>query len=135
MKETGIIRRVDDLGRIVIPKPIREKMNIDYNNAMEVLIDEENGYITFKRYETREEKVEKYARKILDEIDNIDKEQMRVIFHNVSRVKFCVVQKITYTNLDFDTVNVGSCDEDYNDDIKKAIAYTIAMGYDLPDFI
>lgn len=36
---TGLIRRVDDLGRIVIPKDIRRKVGIDEGSAMEYLID------------------------------------------------------------------------------------------------
>ena len=36
MKATGIIRRIDDLGRIVIPKEIRKTMHIRESNPLEV---------------------------------------------------------------------------------------------------
>lgn len=42
MKETGIVRRVDDLGRIVIPKEIRRSLRIRENEPMELCIDEDN---------------------------------------------------------------------------------------------
>ena len=53
MKSTGIVRRVDDLGRIVIPKEIRRSMNIRDGEAMEVFL--ENDYICFKKYGISEE--------------------------------------------------------------------------------
>lgn len=39
MKATGIIRRVDDLGRIVIPKIVRKELNIKDGEPMELFID------------------------------------------------------------------------------------------------
>ena len=36
MKPTGIIRRVDELGRIVIPKNIRSALEIDENDPLEI---------------------------------------------------------------------------------------------------
>lgn len=39
MKYTGIIRRIDDLGRIVIPKAIREQLNIKENTPLEISVD------------------------------------------------------------------------------------------------
>ena len=42
MKSTGIIRRIDDLGRVVIPKEIRKNLNIKENDSLEIFIDGEN---------------------------------------------------------------------------------------------
>lgn len=39
MKTTGIIRRVDDFGRIVIPKSVRKELNIKESDPMELFID------------------------------------------------------------------------------------------------
>ncbi|NFO38499.1 AbrB/MazE/SpoVT family DNA-binding domain-containing protein, partial [Clostridium botulinum] len=36
MKATGIVRRVDDLGRIVIPKELRRVLNIEEGNPLEI---------------------------------------------------------------------------------------------------
>ncbi len=48
MKSTGIIRRIDDLGRIVIPKEIRKNLKIKENESLEIFIDGEN--IILKKY-------------------------------------------------------------------------------------
>ena len=49
MKETGIIRKIDDLGRIVIPKEIRKTLRIREGDPMEIYV-EKNGEIILKRY-------------------------------------------------------------------------------------
>lgn len=49
MTSTGIVRRVDDLGRIVIPKAIRKEVNITEGEPMELYIMED-GSILLKKY-------------------------------------------------------------------------------------
>ena len=49
MKATGIIRRIDDLGRIVIPKEIRRNMNIREGDPMEIYLDGDNK-VVFEKY-------------------------------------------------------------------------------------
>lgn len=48
MKTTGVIRRIDDLGRIVIPKEIRKTLRIKDGESLEILLDNDN--ITLKKY-------------------------------------------------------------------------------------
>lgn len=48
MKATGIVRRIDDLGRLVIPKEIRKTMNIKEGDALELFTDK--GKIIFQKY-------------------------------------------------------------------------------------
>ena len=54
MKTTGIVRRVDDLGRIVIPREYRRAYEIEIGDPMEISADE-NGIITLKRVDTGSE--------------------------------------------------------------------------------
>ncbi len=49
MKATGIVRRIDDLGRIVIPKEIRRTMRITEGTPLEIFTDIDNT-ITLKKY-------------------------------------------------------------------------------------
>lgn len=49
MKATGIVRRIDDLGRIVIPKEIRRTMHINEGDPLEIYTTSE-GKIVFKKY-------------------------------------------------------------------------------------
>lgn len=49
MKATGIVRRIDDLGRIVIPKEIRRTLRIREGDPLEIYTDSE-GEVIFKKY-------------------------------------------------------------------------------------
>lgn len=49
MKATGIVRRIDDLGRVVIPKEIRRTMRIREGDPLEIYTDT-NGEVIFKKY-------------------------------------------------------------------------------------
>ena len=49
MKATGIVRRIDDLGRVVIPKEIRRTMRIREGDPLEIYTDAD-GEVIFKKY-------------------------------------------------------------------------------------
>lgn len=50
MKVNGIIRRVDDLGRVVIPREFRRTMGVEEGDPMEMYINED-GNLVVKRYD------------------------------------------------------------------------------------
>ena len=49
MKATGIVRRIDDLGRVVIPKEIRRTLRIREGDPLEIFTDRE-GQVILKKY-------------------------------------------------------------------------------------
>ena len=49
MKSTGIVRKVDELGRIVLPIELRRTLHIDIKDPIEIFIDDE--LIVLKKYE------------------------------------------------------------------------------------
>lgn len=51
MKSTGIVRRIDELGRIVLPMELRRTFEIDIKDAIEIYT--ENDSIIFKKYQTK----------------------------------------------------------------------------------
>jgi len=48
MKTTGVVRRIDDLGRVVIPKEIRKTLRIKDGESVEIFLD--SGNIVLKKY-------------------------------------------------------------------------------------
>jgi transcriptional pleiotropic regulator of transition state genes len=48
MKATGIVRKVDELGRVEIPKELRDTLGIGIKSPLEIFVDNEN--IILKRY-------------------------------------------------------------------------------------
>ena len=73
LKTTGIIRRIDDLWRIVIPKEIRINLRIKNGDTLEIFVDDEG--IVLKKYSPMES-IEEAASKYVDTFN-------QVIKHNV----------------------------------------------------
>ena len=48
MKSTGIVRNIDELGRIVVPKEIRQRFGIEKNDPVEIYV--ENECIILRKY-------------------------------------------------------------------------------------
>ena len=55
MKATGIVRRIDDLGRVVIPKEIRRSMKIKEGDPLELFVDPSTRIVSFKKYSPMED--------------------------------------------------------------------------------
>ncbi len=49
-KTTGLVRRLDDLGRIVLPIELRRNLDIDVADGLEIFVDDE-GNIILRKYE------------------------------------------------------------------------------------
>ncbi len=68
MKTTGVVRRIDELGRIVIPKEIRRTLRIRDGETLEIFVDKE--IIGLKKYSPMED-MEDVARKFVDVVQPI----------------------------------------------------------------
>ncbi len=66
MKATGIVRRIDDLGRVVIPKEIRRTMRIREGDPLEIYT-ERDGEVIFKKYSPMGE-LSEFAGQICDSL-------------------------------------------------------------------
>ncbi|MGE6620007.1 AbrB/MazE/SpoVT family DNA-binding domain-containing protein [Bacillus thuringiensis] len=52
MKATGIIRKIDELGRIVIPKELRRTLYIEEKNPMEIFVEDDQ--IILQKYQSQQ---------------------------------------------------------------------------------
>ncbi len=50
MKATGIVRKIDELGRIVLPIELRRTLSLDVKDPLEIFVDDDNT-IVLKKYE------------------------------------------------------------------------------------
>ncbi len=80
MKSTGIVRKIDELGRIVIPKEIRNVLSIHSNDDLEIFID--NMKIVLKKYE-KSDNILNYSNNIVNIID--EKLNIKVFVTNKER--------------------------------------------------
>lgn len=126
MKATGIIRHIDDLGRVVIPKEIRNRFKIREGDALEIYTTDEG--IVFAPYDNHIEK-ETFATEWL-------RKQKEALKNN--RAKFSVEDRTT-------TCEVISCDrnrrtgastcdprDDFSPAIGMVISYCRAVGIPIP---
>lgn len=79
MKATGIVRRIDDLGRVVIPKEIRKTLRIREGDPLEIFTDRE-GEIILKKYSP------------IGELGNFAKEYAESLSQNIGHIT-CIVDK------------------------------------------
>ena len=66
MKTTGVIRRIDELGRVVIPKEIRKNLRINEGENIEIYVDEDK--VIFKKFSALG-KINDYSEKIIDAVN------------------------------------------------------------------
>ena len=71
MKSTGVVRRVDDLGRIVIPKEIRRTLRIRDGEALEIFVDRE--MIALKKFSK------------MTDMSDVAKELVEIINNNINK--------------------------------------------------
>ena len=69
MMSTGIIRRVDDLGRVAVPKELRQNLGIKEGTPMEIMVDDE-GSIILKKHKEQEVSLEEAVKKIQETLDS-----------------------------------------------------------------
>ncbi len=75
MKATGIVRRIDDLGRVVIPKEIRRTLRIREGDPLEIFVDRE-GEVILKKYSP------------ISELSDFAKEYAEALFDSLSSPVF-----------------------------------------------
>ena len=75
MKTTGIIRRIDDLGRVVIPKELRKTLRINNGDSLEIFVDNED--IILKKYSPMES-IEDAAARYVDSFNQVLKHSVIV---------------------------------------------------------
>lgn len=66
METLGIIRRIDDLGRIIIPKDLRKACDLKEGDALEIIIDKDKNIIMKKREEVEVSLLDKYKDKLAE---------------------------------------------------------------------
>lgn len=80
MKATGIVRRVDDLGRIVIPKEIRRQLGVSENTPMELFLEDKS--LIIRKYETNnciKDRLDEFKSVFYDSREDLDSETANAI--------------------------------------------------------
>lgn len=102
MKTLGITRRIDGLGRIVIPKEIRRKLHLNYGDLFEIYINDTDS-ITLKKYSLLSENkkiISNYIKLLAKKIDGkiMVTDLKEVVFSSDSRLENKVANIINLSN-------------------------------------
>lgn len=95
MKATGVVRRIDELGRIVIPKEIRKNLRIKEGENLEIFIDEKDN-IVLKKYSIMNN-IGDFAQNFIDSINSYLKHNI-IITDNDSIIAVSGKYKKKYIN-------------------------------------
>ena len=100
MKSTGVTRKIDELGRIVIPKEIRRNLGIRDGESLEIYTDEDNiilkKHSQIKRYEDLGYKICELISNIFDvEVIITDREKVIAIGNNKALLNKKIDNKLT----------------------------------------
>lgn len=126
MKATGIIRRVDDLGRVVIPKEIRRTMRIHEGDALEIYVD--GDHIAFKPYKLPEANKAEFAQKWLEN---------NAFSINHCGARFCIEERTVTcetirSNKRVTTKAIAASEDTFAPAIGMVISFCRAMNWDIP---
>jgi AbrB family transcriptional regulator (stage V sporulation protein T) len=104
MKATGIVRRIDDLGRVVIPKEIRRTLRIREGDPLEIFVDRD-GEVILKKYSP------------ISELGNFAKEYAESLYESTNHITMIT---------DRDTIIAvsGGAKKDY---LEKRVGETVEM--------
>ncbi len=125
---SGIIRRIDDLGRIVIPKELRRNLGIKEGDPLEINTTYEGALIIRKYRKSWEEcAIEWYV--------SYEKLLHRCYFRFESDYTFCIANHYNTNEPERAGFAKRFCKDKHDPRIGKVAAYANAMGYSLNEMI
>lgn len=122
MKATGIVRRIDDLGRVVIPKEIRRTLRIREGDPLEIFVDRD-GEVILKKYSP------------IGELGDFAKEYAESLFESTGHIvlisdRDAVIAVSGGSKKDYLEKQVGALVEDSMDN-RKALMETTSGEYEI----
>lgn len=123
MKETGILRRIDELGRIVVPKEIRKKLKIREGDNLDIFVSEDN--VILRKYSPLND-LEAILVVLLDAIKKINNVVMVVT--DLTKVIASTKSEITHDDL-ISEVFIQLLSQKEQIHINKSLSVSITENY------
>lgn len=120
MRATGIVRRIDDLGRVVIPKEIRRALKIKEGDPLEIYT-ERDGSVILKPYHKSFEEC------ALEWYESYEKLLNRCYFRFESDYTFCIANHYNTNEPERAGFAKRFCKDEHNPRIGKVAAYARAI--------
>ena len=119
MKQTGITRRIDELGRIVIPKEIRKSMRIKKGELLEIFLSDDDT-ISLKKYDVISQN-QVFLKEYINFLSN--KSNMNVYITNLDEIIYSNDENLILEKINNDIEAYLNTKEDFNITNKTKIRY------------
>ena len=144
MKTTGIVRRIDELGRIVIPKEVRKRLKIDSGDLVDIYVDDVNVILTKFHPLDHDAKIISSFCDSLKSTYNVD-----IVVTNLDSVIYSTINEVevgkalegeflkrinSFLEKEISSFNKVNITEDYCID-KGAIIYNIAINQEIYGYL
>lgn len=132
-RKIGIVRRIDDLGRVVIPKEIRRKLNIHEGDPLEVTYTNDGG-VFFRKYLTDEEKRKNWVNEML--FEKKEMEESRYTFSVKFIRNITILTMVSWISQKVYTLcAVCSPQDEFDEKTGIAVAYARLFNKEIPEYI
>lgn len=132
-RKTGIVRRIDYLGRIVIPKEIRRKLNIREGDPLEITYTN-NGGVFFRKYLTDEEKREKWIEEILFLKNKFDRDIFTFTTKFIRNITILTLVDWRKEEI-YTSCAICSPQDKFDEKVGIAVAYARMFDIEIPEYI
>lgn len=128
MRATGIVRRIDDLGRVHLPHDLRHTLKIKEGDPLEIFT-ERDGSVILKPYRRS------FEERCYDWYDSYEKLLHRCYFRFEGDYTFCITNHYNTNEPERAGFAKRFAKDKHDPVIGKVAAYANAMGYDLNEMI
>ncbi len=132
-RKTGIVRRIDDLGRVVIPKEIRRKLNIHEGDPLEITYTNDGG-VFFRKYLTDEEKRKNWVNEML--FEKKEMEESRYTFSVKFIRNITILTMVSWISQKvYTSCAICSPQDEFDEKTGIAVAYARLFNKEIPEYI
>lgn len=132
-RKTGIVRRIDDLGHVVIPKEIRRKLNIHEGDPLEITYTNDGG-VFFRKYLTDEEKRKNWVNEML--FEKKEMEESRYTFSVKFIRNITILTMVSWISQKvYTSCAICSPQDEFDEKTGIAVAYARLFNKEIPEYI
>ena len=132
-RKTGIVKRIDDLGRIMIPKEIRRMLNIYEGDLLEITYMNDGG-VFFRKYLTDEEKRKNWVNEML--FEKKEMEESRYTFSVKFIRNITILTMVSWISQKvYTSCAICSPQDEFDKKTGIAVAYARLFNKEIPEYI
>jgi AbrB family looped-hinge helix DNA binding protein len=132
-RNTGIVRRIDDLGRVVIPKEIRRKLNIHEGDPLEISYTDDGG-VFFRKYLTDKERKKEWVNEML--FEKKEREDSRYTFSVKIIRNITILTMVSWISQNvYTSWAICSPQDEFDEKTGIAVAYAKMFDIEIPEYI